>query len=130
MEETKAMTQVVENRSWEEALEKESWVAPLIDIYETEEDYYILASMPGVKKEDVKIKIEDGDLVLMGRINYVEEMNKKYLLKEIDPSNYYRKFKLSDSVDEEKIVAKLENGRLQVHLPKVERVKPRTIEIK
>lgn len=130
MEETKEMTQVVENRSWEEALEKESWVAPLIDIYETEEDYYILASMPGVKKEDVKIKIEDGDLVLMGRINYVEEMNKKYLLKEIDPSNYYRKFKLSDSVDEEKIVAKLENGRLQVHLPKVERVKPRTIEIK
>ena len=130
MEETKEMTQVVENRSWEEALEKESWVAPLIDIYETEDDYYILASMPGVKKEDVKIKIEDGDLVLMGRINYAEEMNKKYLLKEIDPSNYYRKFKLSDSVDEEKIVAKLENGRLQVHLPKVERVKPRTIEIK
>ena len=130
MEETKEMTQVVENRSWEEALEKESWVAPLIDIYETNDDYYIIANMPGVKKEDVKIKIEDGDLVLMGRINYAEEMNKKYLLKEIDPSNYYRKFKLSDSVDEEKIIANLENGRLLVHLPKVERVKPRTIEIK
>ncbi len=130
MEDTKEMTQVVENRSWEEALEKESWVAPLIDVYETDDDYYIIANMPGVKKEDVKIKIEDGDLLIMARINYAEEMNKKYLLKEIDPSNYFRKFKLSDSVDEEKIIAKLEYGRLQVHLPKVERVKPRTIEIK
>jgi HSP20 family protein len=130
MEETKEMTETVESRSWEEALEKESWVAPLIDIYETNDDYFITASMPGVKKEDIKIKIEDGDLVIMGRIDYSQEMNKKYLLKEIDPSNYYRKFKISDSIDEEKIVAKLENGRLLVHLPKVERVKPKTIEIK
>ena len=129
MEETNLLTNVEEKRSWEEALEKESWVAPLIDIYETNDDYFIVANMPGVSKEDVKIKVEDGDLVIMGRINFYDVLNKKYLLKEIDPSNYYRKFKLSDSINEEKIVATLENGRLQINLPKLERVKPRTIEI-
>ncbi|MBI1932069.1 MAG: Hsp20/alpha crystallin family protein [Ignavibacteriales bacterium] len=129
MEETNLLTNVEEKRSWEEALEKESWVAPLIDIYETNDDYFIVANMPGVSKEDVKIKVEDGDLVIMGRINFSDVLNKKYLLKEIDPSNYYRKFKLSDSINEEKIVATLENGRLQINLPKLERVKPRTIEI-
>lgn len=130
MEDTKVLTQVDETKSWEEALETESWVAPLIDIYETNDDYFIVANMPGVNKEDVKIKVEDGDLVIMGRINYSDVLNKKYLLKEIDPSNYYRKFKLSDSVNEEKIVASIDNGRLTINLPKVERVKPRTIEIK
>ncbi len=129
MEETNLLTNVEDKRSWEEALEKESWVAPLIDIYETNDDYFIVANMPGVSKEDVKIKVEDGDLVIMGRINYTDVLNKKYLLKEIDPSNYYRKFKLSDSINEEKIVATLDNGRLRINLPKLERVKPRTIEI-
>lgn len=130
MENTKALTTVEEKRNWEEALEQESWVAPMVDIYETNDDYYLIANMPGVAKEDVKVKLEEGDLVIMGRVNFLGEMKKKYIMKEIDSSNYYRKFKLSDSVDEDKIDAKLENGRLFVFLPKVERVKPKTIEIK
>ena len=130
MEDTKALTKVEEKRSWEEALEKESWVAPLVDIYETNDDYFLVANMPGVQKEDVKVKIDDGNLLLMGRVNFINEMQKKYLMKEIDSSNFYRKFKLSESIDEGKIDAKLENGRLFVHLPKVERVKPKNIEIK
>lgn len=130
MENTNAVTKVEEKRNWEDALEQESWVAPMVDIYETNDDYYLVANMPGVAKEDVKVKLEDGDLVIMGRVNFLGEMKKKYLMKEIDSSNYFRKFKLSDSVDEDKIDAKLENGRLFVFLPKVERVKPKTIEIK
>lgn len=127
---TKALTKVEDKRSWEEALEKESWVAPLVDIYETNDDYNLVANMPGVSREDVKIKIEEGDLVIMGRTNFLGELQHKFLMKEIDSSNYFRKFKISESIDEDKIDAKLENGRLYVHLPKVERVKPRTIEIK
>jgi len=129
MEGTKALTKVEEKRSWEEALEKESWVAPQVDIFETNDEYYLVANLPGVKKEDIKVKLEDGDLVIMGRIDFTGETERRYIMKEIDTSNYYRKFKLTDSVDEEKIDAKLENGRLYVHLPKVERVKPKTIEI-
>lgn len=130
MENTNQLTKVEETKTWEDALEKESWVAPLIDIYETNDDFFLVANMPGVSREDVKVKIEEGDLIIMGRINFKDEMSRKYILKEIDSSNFYRKFKLSESVDEEKIDAKLENGRLTIHLPKVERVKPKTIEIK
>lgn len=130
MEDIKALTTVDEKRNWEEALEREAWAAPMVDIYETNDDYYLVANMPGVSKEDVKVKLEDGDLVIMGRVNYLGELNRKYLMKEIDSSNYFRKFKLSDSVDKDKIDAKLENGRLLVYLPKVERVKPKNIEIK
>jgi len=130
MEVTKELTKVEEKRSWEEALEVESWIAPLIDIYETNNEYFLVASMPGVAKDDVKVKIEEGDLVIMGRTDFLGELRRKYVMKEIDSSNYYRKFKLSESINEEKIDAKLENGKLFVHLPKVERVKPKIIEIK
>lgn len=130
MEDIKALTTVDEKRNWDEALEREAWTAPMVDIYETNDDYYLVANMPGVSKEDVKVKLEDGDLVIMGRVNYLGELRRKFVMKEIDTSNYFRKFKLSDSVDKDKIDAKLENGRLLVYLPKVERVKPKNIEIK
>ena len=130
MAETKELTKVHETNSWEHALENESWIAPLVDIYETDTDYYLIANMTGVSREDIKIKLEDGDLIIMGRKHSADEENRRYLMKEIDPSNYYRKFKLSESVDDDKIDASMENGRLKIHLPKVERVKPKTIEIK
>lgn len=130
MTEVKDALEVKQKRSWDEALEKESWVAPLIDIYETEDDFFLNAYMPGVKKEDVKIKLEDGNLVIMGRIDYDETVNKKYVIQETVLGNYYRRFKISDSIDETKIDAKLENGILNIKLPKHERVKPKTIEIK
>ncbi len=130
MAENKEMVKVEEKKSWEQALEKESWVAPLVDIYETDDDFYLLAYMPGIKKENVKIKLEDGSLVIMGRINYDEEISRNYILKETETGNYYRKFKISDTINESKIKAHLEDGILTVQLPKHERIKPKTIEIK
>ena len=130
MAETKEMVEVNQPKSWDEALEQESWIAPLVDIYETNDDYFLTAVMPGVKKENVKIKLEEGNLVLMGRIDYNNTVNRKYVLHETEIGNYYRRFKISDSVDESKIDAKLENGILNLKLPKHERVKPKTIEIK
>ena len=121
---------VSEEKSWEQALEMESWVAPLTDIYETEEDFYLMAVMPGVEKKDVKIKMEEGNLILMGRINYNEIASRKYILKETESGNYYRKFKISNSVDDSKINAVFENGILNIRLPKHERIKPKNIEIK
>ncbi len=121
---------VKENKSWDEALEQEKWVAPLVDIYETGDEYVLHTMMPGVSKENVKIKVEDESLVIMGRINYEEARSRKYILKETRIGNYYRKFNISNSVDVEKINAVMENGVMVVTLPKHERVKPKTIEIK
>lgn len=130
MSQTKDMVEVKQNVTWDEALESEAWIAPLVDIYETEDDFLLTAVMPGVKKENVKIKLEEGSLVLMGRIEYNDVVNRKFVLKETESGNFYRRFKIADSVDESNIDAKLENGILNVKLPKQERVKPRNIEIK
>ena len=130
MTDNNEMVEVKDKKSWDEALENEPWVAPLVDIYETADEYYLTANIPGVSKENVKIKLEEGFLVIMGRVNVDETKNRKYVLNEIEEGNYYRRFKISESIDEQKIDAKLENGILSVKLPKHERVKPKSIEIK
>jgi HSP20 family protein len=121
---------VKESLSWDEALEREKWVTPAVDIFETNDVYYVNVNMPGVSKDNVKIKVEDDSLVVMGRINYEEAKNRKYVLKETRFGNYYRKFNISNSIDIQKIDAKLDNGTMVVTLPKHDRVKPRSIEIK
>ncbi|MEG8947086.1 Hsp20/alpha crystallin family protein [Rosettibacter firmus] len=130
MTEVKDVQEVKTQKSWDEALETECWIAPLVDIYETDNDFILNAYLPGVKKENLKIKLEDDHLVIMGRIDYDEAINRKYVLKETETGNFYRRFKISDSIDESKIDARFENGVLEVKLPKHERVKPKTIEIK
>ncbi len=130
MAENKEMVKVQEQKSWEQALENESWVAPLVDIYETDDEFIMIAQMPGLKKEDVKVKLEEGNLIIMGKVDYEEELHRNYVLKETETGNYYRRFRVGDTVDESKIEAHLENGILTVRLPKVERIKPKTIEIK
>lgn len=125
------LTKTEENmNTWEHALKNEPWVSPLVDIYETEDDFFLNAYLPGVTKENLKIKFEENSLVIMGKVDFETRRNRKYVMRETETGNYYRKFKLSDSVNQDKIEAELINGELIVKLPKHERVKPRTIEIK
>ena len=117
-------------QNWEEVLETESVVAPFVDVYETDDDFHLVANMPGVTRDDVKLKLEEGSLSILGKVNYKDLKNRKYILNENEIGNYYRKFRISNSVDETKIEARFENGQLTVRLPKHDRIKPRTIEIK
>lgn len=119
-----------DNKSWESVLDTECCYAPLVDIFETDDAFILSADMPGVKKEDVNLKLEDGSMMLFGKINYNEELNRRYILKEKETGHFYRKFKISDSIDESKISAKFADGQLTVVLPKHERIKPRIINIK
>lgn len=129
MTDNKELVRIKESIDWDEALENESWVAPLVDIYETEDNFFLVASMPGVAKDAAHVKLEDGSLVMMGRIEYEEVTKRKYVLQENELGNYYRKFNVSDSIDSNKIDARFENGQLAVTLPKHERIKPKTISI-
>jgi HSP20 family protein len=115
--------------SWEQVIENERSYSPFVDIYETQDDFILSANMPGVAKENVRLKYEDGSLVIFGRV-YQDNIRKKYLLKENGTGNFYRKFKIADSIDDTRIDAKYENGQLTVTLPKHEKLKPRTINIK
>ncbi len=102
---------------------------PLVNIYETDNEFVLSADMPGVVRKDVKVKVEKDLLIMFGQIDYANEINKNYILNEQELGNYYRTFRISDSVDQNNIEAKYDNGQLVVNLPKNEKVKPRTINI-
>jgi len=119
-----------EKQSWEDLLNSEGNYAPLVDIYETNDEFVLTADMPGINKEDVSLKMEEGSMLIFGKINYQYILKRKYILKEKETGHFFRKFKISDTIDETKVSAKFENGQLIVTLPKHDRVKPRTINIK
>ncbi len=119
-----------EKQSWEELLSNEGSYAPLVDIFETNDEFVLTADMPGVRKEDVNLKIEEGSMLIFGKIDYQDLLNRKFILKEKETGHFFRKFKISDTIDETKVSAKFANGQLIVVLPKHDRVKPRTISIK
>ncbi len=133
MEKTKEkeLVKVQDQKKWEASFENETWIAPLVDIVETDDNFVLVAYMPGVSKENAQVKLEDNNIVLMGRLDRYDELkNARYIVKEQEFGNYYRKFNLSDGIDETKIEAEMKDGVLTVVLPKHERVKPKTIDIK
>jgi HSP20 family protein len=117
------------NNSIDEILRSENNVQPLTDIYENTDEYILIANMPGVSRSEIHVKVIDESLIVFGRINYNEVVNKDYILNESEIGNYFRKFKISDSIDKTRISAKYDNGQLFVNLPKNEKIKPRTIDI-
>lgn len=114
-------------QAWEESFENSPWILPVVDVVETNDSYELTANFPGVSRENIKISIEEGQLIIMGRNQ--RKSDGKYLLKESRTGNYYRKFNLSDGIDTDKISAKFESGQILVSLPKHERIKPKEITI-
>jgi len=105
--------------------------SPTVDISETEAEYAIKAELPEVKKEDVKVTVEDGVLTLQGeRKQEKEEKGKKYHRVERSYGRFVRSFTLPDSVDESKVKAEYADGVLHLHLPKSEKAKPKQIDVK
>ena len=115
--------------SIDEILRRENNVQPATDIYENNDEYVLIANMPGVSRSEIQVKVIDESLIVFGRINYSEALNKDYILNENEIGNYFRKFKIADSIEKAKISAKYDNGQLIVNLPKSEKVKARTIDI-
>lgn len=105
--------------------------APSVDISETDGGYQIKAEIPDVKKEDVKVTLEDGVLTIQGeRKHEKEEKGKKYHRVERSYGSFVRSFTLPDLVDEEKVKADFKDGVLNLQLPKSEKAKPKAIEVK
>ena len=117
------------NSSVEELLETQNYISPLVNIYETDDEFVLTANMPGVVRDNVKVRVEGDALIMFGAIQYEEAFNRNYLLNEQEIANYYRTFKISDTVDQSNIEARYDNGQLVVNLTKNEKVKPRTINI-
>lgn len=113
-----------------ETLTVADWV-PTVDISESEGEYLIKAELPEVKKEDVKVTVEDGVLTIQGeRRQEKEEKGKRFHRVERSYGSFVRSFTLPESVDDTAVKAEYKDGVLALHLPKTEKVKPKAIEVK
>ena len=113
----------------EEPMRVADW-APLVDISEDPKEYLIKAELPEVKKEDLKITLEDGLLTITGdRKLEKEENGKKYHRVERAYGSFARTFSLPDDASPGKVRADFKDGVLALHLAKDEKVKPQQVEI-
>jgi len=101
---------------------------PSVDIYENDDEILVHADMPGVKKDEVSVNIDNGTLSLSG-IRRLDNTGAS-TWKEFSDVEYVRSFAVPQSIDVERVEAKLKDGVLELHLPKSETAKPRMIEIK
>ena len=118
------------NGNGKEVMTVADWV-PAVDISETESEYAIQTELPGVKKQDVKVTVENGVLMIQGdRRHEPGEGVKKYHRVERAYGRFVRTFMLPDTVDESKVRAEYADGMLNLRLPKSEKAKPKQIDVK
>ena len=102
-----------------------------VDVHEDRDHVYFEAEVPGLKKDEVSITLEDGVLSIEGEKKYAHEEKKEgCYLSERRFGQFRRSFRLPSAVDEQKVDATLKDGLLKITLNKREEVKPRKIEVK
>ena len=121
-----------ENQNWipsifndffdNEWIVKPNFSTPAINVIENEKDYKVEVAAPGMNKEDFNIHLnENQELVITVEKNTqnAQKEEKKYLRREFSYTKFQQAFQLPDNVDKEKIGAKVENGVLEITLPKL-----------
>lgn len=118
------------NREKEESLMLTEW-APLVDISEDDKTYTIKVELPEVKREDIKVSVENGMLTISGeRRREKEEKNRKYHRVERSYGSFVRNFTLPQNVDPSQVGAQYRDGVLNVSIAKSEQARPHSIEVK
>jgi HSP20 family protein len=104
---------------------------PACDVFEDQDTVKIVAELPGVKPEDVKLSLENNVLTIRGeKKQQAEERTERVHRYERSYGSFERAFVLPSTVDADKISADFRNGILTVTVPKVERARPREIPVR
>jgi HSP20 family protein len=104
---------------------------PTLDLAETAEGFEIDVDLPGVKPEDVKLELHDGQLIIAGKREHTNDRKDKNLhYVERSSGSFVRTVVLPSEVDSDKIDAHYENGMLHIKLPKSAKSQPKKIEIR
>jgi len=111
-----------------ERFDKRSTAAPLVDVYENQDELLVVAEVPGTAKDGVNVHFDKGHLVIDAK--RAEETTGKPLFGHARGADYHREFSVPQGIDAARIEAHLAGGVLSVHLPKSEGLKPRRIEVK
>lgn len=102
---------------------------PVADLIETDTGYTFDIDMPGVKKEDLNIKLEKETLTVEGKVAVESDKETKSIYKEYEPGVYIREFTLTPEMDRDSIKANLEDGVLRITLKKHPDAEPKKIYI-
>lgn len=102
--------------------------SPNVDILEDADELTLVADVPGVAPDSIDIQYEQGELTIRGRVAPRGEP-RTFLLNEYGVGDFYRVFQLGEGIDNARISAEVTGGVLTIHLPKLERVKPRKIAV-
>ncbi len=125
-----APTRPVSGNGKEEHMTVAQWL-PLVDITEDDREYLIKAELPEVRKEDVKVTVENGVLTLSGERKFEkEEKDKRYHRIERAYGSFTRSFSVPDDADDSNVSAEFKYGVLTVRLVKSEKARPKAIEVK
>lgn len=112
-----------------EALTVAEW-SPLVDITEHEKEYLIKAEVPDMKKDDVRLRVENDVLTISGERKFEkEDKGTKHHRIELAYGSFMRRFSLPEDTDGSKVTADYKDGMLHVHLPKSEKAQAKAIEI-
>lgn len=124
----KTVPATAENGQIASTRENSRFLIPPVDIYETKDSLEVVADLPGVEKDDIEIRVDNGLLTFQAKIKHV--LQGEAIYTEYSLMDYYRQFQLGEVIDQDHIGADLKNGVLTIHLPKVEKAKPRQIQVK
>ena len=107
-----------------------NWL-PTVDIHEGDNQITLRAELPGLSEEDIELTIDKNRLTIKGEKRLeTENANGNYQRIESSYGSFHRSFPLPDSIDQGKIVARFDNGVLNVTLPTTEEAQPKRIELK
>lgn len=127
------------NRVWEGFFRPLRWIEeaagesliPAMDVHEKDDAYVIRAEMPGVKKEDIAVTLENGVLTISGETKSETEEKEegRVIRQERRYGRYVRSLRLGTLIDAKKVKAAYKDGVLELTLPKAEEVKPRKVAV-
>src|SRR6266481_7907935 len=105
--------------------------SPEVDISQDDQEYLLKADLPEMKKEDVRVTVEDDILCVSGeRKSVKEDQKRKFHRIERSFGNFRRSFTLPDDADSKKVTAEFRDGVLKVHLPIMPIAKSKAVEVK
>ena len=105
--------------------------SPEVDISQDDHEYLLKADLPQMKKDDVRVTVEDGILCVSGeRKSVKEDQKRKFHRIERSFGNFRRTFTLPEDADSTKVTAEFRDGVLKVHLPTTTKAKSKALEVK
>ena len=120
--------QIGSSRVGAQASAQSDWT-PLVDIAENDKEFTLKADLPEIRKENVKVTLEDGSLCIAGERKQEKDSQRRFHRIERPYGSFERRFSLPEAALADKMKAEFENGMLRVHIPKAEKKRPETMSI-